>query len=458
MVNLHRPRYHVLPPSEWLNDPNGPIWWGGKHHLFYQYGPDPSDWGPKHWAHVMSDDLVQWETLPIALSPTPGGPDKDGVWSGCAVDDDGVLTLIYTGVFPEVQCVATSRDGVTFEKDPGNPVIAAPPAGMDVTGFRDPCVWREADGWYMIIGSGVKDVGGATLLYRSPDLRTWEYLHPLCAGNKAESGEMWECPDFFPLGDRHALFFSPYGRPLYYTGAYADHRFAPVTEGILDYGWHFYAPKSYLDGAGRRILWGWCWEGRGDAAQYAAGWSGIMSLPRILTLAEDGTLRQAPAPEVETLRGAHVRLEAQPIDGIMPLNVSGRHLELHVTLDPGKAQTCGLVILRSPDGEEGTRLVYTRATGMLGIDRAHASLDLAQNLGYHDGPLPLAPGEPLELRIFLDGSLIEIFSADGRLSMTSRVYPTRANSTGVAAFSEGGTARAALEAWKIPGIAGVSPA
>ncbi len=448
----HRPRYHFLPPSEWLNDPNGPIWWRGEHHLFYQYGPEPENWGLKYWGHAVSTDLVHWRALPIALSPTPGGPDKDGVWSGSAVDHDGELALLYTGVFPEVQCLATSRDGVVFEKYPANPVIAAPPAGMDVTGFRDPCVWREEDGWYLIIGSGLKDVGGAALLYRSDDLRAWEYLHPLCQGKTDESGEMWECPDFFPLGGRHVLCFSPYGRPRYDTGAYADHRFTPATEGILDYGWHFYAPKSYLDGAGRRILWGWCWEGRSDDAQHAAGWSGIMSLPRVLTLAEDGTLCQAPAPEVERLRGTHTRVDARMIDGFVPLDIAGRHLELRVVLDPGDARECALAVLRAPDGAEETRIVYRRETGTLGIDRAKTSLDPAQNIGYHDGPLPLQPGEPLDLRIFVDGSLLEIFTADGRLCLTSRVYPTRADSTGLALLADGGAQLKQLDIWEMNSI------
>lgn len=452
-ADLHRPIYHILPPAQWMNDPNGPIWWDGAHHLFYQYGPDPNDWGPKHWGHVVSTDLVHWRELPVALSPTPGGPEKDGVWSGCAVEHDGELTLIYTGVFPEVQCIATSRDGVTFEKFAGNPVIAGSPAGMEVTGFRDPCVWREDDGWYLIIGSGIKDVGGAALLYRSDDLRQWEYLHPLCQGTVDESGTMWECPDFFPLGDRHVLFFSPYGRPLYYTGRYADHRFTPAAEGILDYGYHFYAPKSYRDGAGRRVLWGWCWEGRSDTAQHAAGWSGIMSLPRILTLAADGTLRQAPAPEVETLRRAHTRVEAREINGLVPLDNAGRHLELRLVLDPGDARECALTVLRTPDGAEETRIVYRSDSGTLGIDRAKSSLDPAQNIGYHEGPLPLAPGEPLDLRVFIDGSLLEVFTADGRLCLTSRAYPTRADSAGIALETTGGTARlVGLDVWKMEEI------
>ncbi|MHB0938604.1 MAG: glycoside hydrolase family 32 protein [Armatimonadota bacterium] len=452
-LDPHRPRYHFLPPAEWMNDPNGPIFWRGEYHLFYQYGPLPENWDLKYWGHAVSGDLVHWRELPIALEPTPGGPDKDGVWSGCAVDDGGVLTLIYTGVFPEVQCVAASRDGVTFEKYAGNPVIAGPPEGMQVTGFRDPCAWREDDGWYLVIGSGITDVGGAVLLYRSQDLRQWEYLHPLCVGKQEETGAMWECPDFFPLDNRHVLFFSPYGLPTYLTGGYADHRFTPrAGGGKLDYGRHFYAPNSFLDGQGRRILWGWCWEGRTNEAQRAAGWAGVMSLPRVLTLDGD-RLRQAPAPEVETLRGSeHLHVYETLLASRLEIKldpIPGDAVELHVLLDPGTAREVGLSLRRSPDGEEETRLVFTRETGMLGIDRTKSSLDPAQNRGFHDGPVHLAPGEPLDLRLFIDRSLLEVF-ANERTCLTSRIYATRADSLGISLFAEDGAARLlSLDAWEM---------
>jgi len=454
-IDPHRPRYHFMPPSQWMNDPNGPIFWRGEYHLFYQYGPLPDNWGLKYWGHAVSDDLVRWRHLPVALEPAPGGPDKDGVWSGCAVDNGGAMTLLYTGVEPEAQCIATSRDGIAFEKYAGNPIIAGPPEGLAVTGFRDPCVWREDDDWYMLIGSGIKDVGGAPLLYRSPDLRQWEYLHPLCVGKKEETGEMWECPDFFALGDWQLLFFSPFGLPHYFTGDYAGHRFTPLADGKLDYGRHFYAPKSFLDGQGRRILWGWCWEGRKEEAAKAAGWAGVMSLPRVLTLGTDGLLCQTPAPEVETLRGSeHLHICEHPLDGWEEIELGplpGDSLELHVMLDPGNSRECGLSLRRSPDGREETRLVFNRETGMLGIDRAKSSLDPAQNVGYHDGPVLLGPDEPLDLRIFIDRSLLEVF-ANGRSCLTSRVYPTRADSMGMALFSEGGEARVLeVEAWEMTG-------
>ncbi|MDE2994105.1 MAG: glycoside hydrolase family 32 protein, partial [Chloroflexota bacterium] len=131
MNDPHRPRYHFLPPSGWMNDPNGLIQWEGRYHLFYQYSPEFGDVPDshraatlKHWGHAVSDDLVHWEHWPVALTPTPGGPDKDGCYSGCAVDNHGVPTLVYTGVFPQCACIATSDDGlVTWTKHPANPVV-----------------------------------------------------------------------------------------------------------------------------------------------------------------------------------------------------------------------------------------------------------------------------------------------------------------------------------------------
>src|SRR5512143_2626508 len=127
-ADRHRPRFHFLPERNWMNDPNGLIQWKGQYHLFYQYNPNGPFHGTIHWGHAVSGDLVHWAHLPVALAPTPDGPDKDGCWSGCAVDNGGVPTLIYTGVHPQTQCLAWSDDDLlTWKKHAGNPVLPAPP-------------------------------------------------------------------------------------------------------------------------------------------------------------------------------------------------------------------------------------------------------------------------------------------------------------------------------------------
>src|SRR5256885_8803699 len=185
--DAHRPPYHFLSPSNWMNDPNGLIQWKGQYHLFYQYNPHGPFHGHIHWGHAVSSDLVHWTDLPIALTPTSGRADAYGCWSGCAIDNHGTPTLLYSGVHPQVVCLASGdEDLLTWHYYPGNPVIVGPPAELQArTGgdFRDPFVWREGDYWYLLMGSSIQGVGGAILLYRSVDLIHWDYLHPLLTGD-----------------------------------------------------------------------------------------------------------------------------------------------------------------------------------------------------------------------------------------------------------------------------------
>ncbi len=471
-ADAHRPRYHFLPPANWMNDPNGLIQWRGRYHLFYQHNPFGPLWGNMHWGHAVSDDLVHWTHLPLALAPTPGSPDEDGCFSGCAVVDGGVPTLVYTGVRgrDQLPCLATSDDDDlrTWHKDPRNPVIPARPPGLDLVGFRDHAVWREDGVWYQLIGSGIAGVGGAALLYRSPDLRDWEYLGPLLVGDQDRTepfhtGIMWECPDFFPLGEKHVLVVSAWDstrehrlhHAAYMIGTYRDHRFVPETEGILDTGGHFYAPQTLLDDRGRRLMWGWLWEGRDNRALEEAGWAGVMSLPRVLSLRDDGALGIEPVPELALLRGAEHRLEEVALAADAEVPVAGVHgdcLEIVAEIAPGGASVAGLTVRRSPDGAEETAIVYDCRSGRLTLDCERSSLSVAVDRPVHGAALPLAPGEPLRLHLFLDRSVVEVF-ANGRARITDRIYPTRADSRGVRAFARGGRATlTAFNAWAMAPI------
>lgn len=455
----HRPRYHFLPPANWLNDPNGLIHWRGQYHLFYQHNPLAAHWGVIHWGHAVSDDLVHWRDLPIALSPTPDTPDAGGCWSGCIVDDDGVPTMVYTGLRDRVQrpCLATSDDDLlTWTKYAGNPLIAAPPPEFDQNEFRDHCIWKTGDTWYQVIGSSVPEVGGAALLYRSQNLRDWEYLHPLCTGAKDETGTVWECPDFFALGDTFVLAISPIPlrKSLYMVGSYADQRFTPASIHDLDIGGHFYAPQTLRDASDRRIMFGWLWEGRSQAAQDAAGWAGVMSLPRVLSARPGGQIEFRPAPELAALRGAQQRWENLQIEpaATTALDAQGDSLEIIAVLAPGDATSLGIDLRRSPDGAEYTRISYDRAQQRLEIDRRRASSNDDDQHDIHGGALELADGEPLRLHIFVDRSVIEVFAND-RVCAASRVYPSRADSLGVALFAEGGAAEAeSIDVWKMGAV------
>ena len=382
MVDRDRPAYHFLPPKNWMNDPK-PFFWNGEYHVFFQYNPHEPVARLIHWGHAVSRDLVHWEMLPIALAPTPGGPDKDGCWTGCCVEKDGLFHILYTGVHPQVQCLATSDDLITWEKYPGNPVISTRPEGFEDC-WRDPCAWREGDRWLMLLGSEIKDVGGAALLYRSSDLIRWEYLHPLCVGDKDVF--MFECPDFFPLGDRHVLLASC-GATHWHTGRYNEHKFTMGTHGIVD-GGNFYAAKTLLDDKGRRILFGWITEGRSQEEQVAAGWSGVLSLPRVVSILPDGTLGFSPAPELSALRGR--RLD----------KAEGDALEIIARFKPNSGRV-GINI--------GRIEIYT-------------DLDEKQLVaGQARTPFDVRPDEEIELHVFLDHSVIEVF-ANGRACVTARAY------------------------------------
>ncbi|HEY6738722.1 MAG TPA: glycoside hydrolase family 32 protein, partial [Actinopolymorphaceae bacterium] len=206
-----RPRFHYTPLRGWINDPNGLVQWRGRHQLFAQHNPDAPVWGPMHWAHAEGPDGVHWRNLPIALRPpSPVSPDdQSGIFSGNAVDDNGVLTVFYTvfsdvrarpGAVPETVGTATSTNGVEFVPYAGNPVIAERPAESEA-GFRDPYVFRDPtdDRWKLAIGSG-QDGRGNVHLYASDDLRQWTYVGVLARGD-GSTGGMWECPSFFLLGD-----------------------------------------------------------------------------------------------------------------------------------------------------------------------------------------------------------------------------------------------------------------
>ena len=460
-ADRHRPRFHFVSPAGWLNDPNGLTQWQGTYHLFYQYNPTSALHHRIHWGHATSTDLVTWTDRPVALVPGDDGPDRDGCWSGVLVDDDGTPTILYSGRHGdrELPCVATgSADLDTWTKDPGNPVIDGYPEGLELTAYRDHCVWREGGRWRQLVGSGIAGLGGTALLYDSDDLRTWRFVGPLLTGDATTgtveggdwTGTMWECVDLYrpPLAEGadggtgnavtdpvDVLVFSAWDEgvthhPLYWTGRYRGDSFEPSALHRLDYGGrYFYAPQSFRDSAGRRIVFGWLQEGRTDEAMVAAGWSGVMSLPRLVTLGPDGLLVQAPVPEVASLRAEEERHAAQELTAD-PLSLGSgdqRDLELSLLLDPGTA--IELALATTPDGTETTVLQVIRADrgegGTITLDRSRASLDPSVDASPRSGPIPVGDDGAVSLRVLVDHSALEVF-ANGR-ALTARTYPTSAD-------------------------------
>ena len=457
----HRPRYHFLPPSNWMNDPNGLIQWKGTYHLFYQHNPNGPLWGDIHWGHATSRDLVHWTDLPFALAPTPGGPDEAGVFSGCAVNHNGVPTILYTGTRGErheiqTECLATSADNLlTWTKYAGNPVIGkVPDEAHQTSDFRDPFVWKEADAWYMVLGSRIKDVGGAVFLYRSQNLLDWEYLHPLLVSTAGPGTGIWECPNFFRLGDEWVLIISGHNGSstatvIYFVGSYENHQFKPVYEGVIDYG-TLYAPLTFADEQNRRLLFGWLREARSEIDQRNAGWSGVQSIPRVLTLDDQHRLRMTPVPEIESIRGEHFHRDSMALTGPVPLAVSGSALDIVAEFAPEVDGSCGFALTLARDGGERTEIVYEAARQHLIVRKITPEADGALVTHLREVPHELAAGEALKLRILLDGSVLEII-ANERTSLTSRVYPLHADSDGVRLL--GTQARLqSLDIWKMPSI------
>ncbi|WP_435367539.1 glycoside hydrolase family 32 protein, partial [Klebsiella pneumoniae] len=190
--NAWYPIFHLAPPAGWMNDPNGLIYFNGRYHAFFQHHPASAYQGPMHWGHATSTDMLHWQHEPVALAPGDKY-DRDGCFSGSAVDDDGVLSLIYTGhicledrgndsIIREVQCLATSHDGIHFEKQG---CVLTPPEG--IMHFRDPKVWHEEGSWWMVIGARDASDNGQVLLYRGTSLRDWHLEHVLAHSAAGES-------------------------------------------------------------------------------------------------------------------------------------------------------------------------------------------------------------------------------------------------------------------------------
>jgi beta-fructofuranosidase len=373
-------------------------------------------------------------------------------------------------------CIAVGdADLRSWKKYAGNPVIAEPPAGLDLVAYRDHSVWREGDVWSQLVGSGIRGQGGTALRYTSTDLREWTYEGPILVGDASVTepvytGTMWECVDLIrglgsspgkqsPLADKQVLVISAWdegstNHSAYYTGHYADGRFTPEYLGLLDYGLNFfYAPQSFRDESGRQVMYGWLQEGRPDAVR-AHGWSGVMSLPRRLELADDGSLVQAPVDEVASLRGEHVSVpaaELQPGQAITLDQVHGDELDVEATLVLSDDAQVELTIRRTPDDAEQTVVVLDRAAGELRLDRTNSSLGADLDVRDLHGPLPIGPDGVVELRVVIDHSALEIF-ANGR-ALTARVYPTRADATGVRIGASNAPASLTrLDAWTMTGI------
>ena len=434
-----RPRLHLTPRVGWMNDPNGFCHYKGAYHLFYQYYPYDTVWGPMHWGHAVSTDLLHWDYLPCAMAPdTPA--DEKGCFSGSAVElPDGRLALMYTGVsgtdkaVVQAQCVAVG-DGVDFVKDAHNPVLPPrqQPEGFCTADFRDPKIWREGDRYYCVAAGLHREDVGSIQLYESEDALHWTFVRVLDA-SRDELGLMWECPDFFPLDGRQLLLVSPQSigscadpeiRPGYATLALVGdydpetHRFDRRSVQLLDAGTEFYAPQTTLTPDGRRVMVAWMenWE-TCKGAPRRHRWFSRMTLPRELTVRE-GRLYQNPVREIE----AHWQEEARRtlrVEGDQPLpEFSGRYQDVSLVLDAAQSPDCRALTLGFAQGGKcATTLRWEADREELVFDRSRCGTrwDMAN---IRRIPARARDGR-LTLRLILDGDSVELFVNDGERTITS---------------------------------------
>lgn len=459
-----RPLFHLSSRVGWMNDPNGFSYYQGKYHLFYQYYPYESKWGPMHWGHAVSEDLLHWEYLPAALAPdTPA--DKDGCFSGSAVElADGRQLLMYTGVSAgpkrpdgtsddrQTQCVAAG-DGVNYEKYSGNPVLTGEdiPEGGSKVDFRDPKIWREADGTYRCVaGNRPADGSGQILLYSSPDGFHWKFESVL-AENKNRFGLMWECPDFFQLDGKYVLLTSPQDMlpsgfeyhngngTLCLIGSFDEQSktFQEERDQAIDYGIDFYAPQTILTPDGRRVMIGWMqnWDTCSIHAPEKL-WFGQMSLPRELSI-KNGRLYQAPVRELEQLRHNKVEYRAVPVCGTVSLEgIKGRKVDMELTVRPeSREKLYQKFAIRFAQNEEyRTSVSFRPHEQTLKIDRKFSG---SRRAIIHQRRCRVSSGdEALKLRLILDQYSAEIFINDGEQVMTATMY-TEKEADSISFFADG---------------------
>lgn len=437
-----RPAFHFSVPVGWMNDPNGFSMFRGEYHLFYQYYPYATHWDSMHWGHTKSKDFIKWEYLPAALAPDQSY-DNFGVFSGGAVEADGKHYLMYTGVEETVlpdgtkqirqnQCLAVG-DGMDYEKVSSNPVITADmlPEGSSREDFRDPKVWEEDGLYYAAVGSRHSDGSGQIALFSSEDLYHWNFCTILDRSGNA-CGRMWECPDFFPLGDRRILIISPQemqaqgleihngNNNLFLIGTYDKDSREFKRQGIqsCDYGLDFYAAQTMETEDGRRVMIGWMqsWDNHMCPPEFA--WSGMMTLPRELSLV-DGTVRQQPVRELEQYWQNEVCYEAVTVEGEKAFaGVEGRMIDLTVELLEGDYEK--FEIRLAADETRYTSIRYDREEATVTFDRTYSGY-CKDVIGSRSMKVREREGQ-LKLRVILDRYSCEIFVNDGEQAMTSLMF------------------------------------
>jgi len=433
-----RQRYHFMGETGWINDPNGLIYYKGKYHFFFQFNPYYGHWDYMHWGHAVSEDMLHWEYLPVALAPSESYDDhmRGGCFSGSAIEHDDKLFLMFTGVtndgkgFEQVQCIAYSEDGIHFEKYAGNPVLT-PPDGVPSHQFRDPKVWKHKDTYYMVCGASRAGKAQA-LLYRSEDMLHWTFFNVL-AESRGEWGYMWECPDFYPMGDKYVLMVSPMGAGertvVYMVGDfdYETGKFSYQLSGEIDWGHDYYAPQSFVAPDGRRLITAWanCWDWmpfwKDWGPSYKEGWCGSFNIVREVQKTEDGTLRFLQIKELESIRTDEKRLE-QLVLGEEETEVKagdGVSFEIKFRIDLENTDADALLLYLRCGDQRKTVCTFDFRNAELSVDRNNSD---GWSVGVSHSTMYLKGKKELDVHIFSDQSSVEIFTDDYKNNHSNNVF------------------------------------
>jgi len=469
-VEPHRPNFHFTPPEKWMNDPNGMVFYEGEYHLFYQYYPEATVWGPMHWGHAVSKDMVHWEHLPIALYPDSLGLIFSGSavvdWnntSGFGINGKPPLIAIFTQHLMEgekagrndfqYQSIAYSNDrGRTWTKYKGNPVI---PNTQKIKDFRDPkVIWvEESKQWVMVFAAQ-----NHVMLWGSKDLKNWQHLSDFGASWGSHAG-VWECPDLFPIqvaetGEKKwVLLLSINPGALnggsgtqYFVGNFdgksfqLDPAFAEWVRNEqavwLDWGRDNYAGVTWSDipkSDGRRLFMGWMSNWDYATVVPTEKWRSAMTLPRALVLQNTFVglrLYANPAKELEALRKKKITIDPQEVNGMLDLGkllqISPDGLELELELEMLENATPDLSLILSNSKNESYQVGFDGAQNYFYSDRTKSgNLNFSNKFAVNRHLAPrVRTSKNLKLHLFFDVASCELFADGGAVVLTDIFFPT----------------------------------
>ena len=458
VVGTYKPTFHFSPPIGWLNDPNGFSLFKGFYHLFYQYNPYDSIWGPMHWGHARSKDFIKWEHLDVALYPKKPFIDGGTAFSGSAIEKDGIHYLLYTENWTDrqVQKLAFSKDGVRYFDVSSNPVIKPkqiPNLEKYIKkDFRDPKIIKKDEIYYALIGIKEVDSGGAILWFKSSNLLTWDFVNVLFRSNH-QLGEMMECPDLLSFDSQDVLITSPqylksdgekftnvhsslfvYGNMNFDEGIFKDEHIEEI-----DFGLDFYAPQTCVDNKNRIIMIAWMdmWERNYPTHELSHKWSGIMTLPRELSW-RNNNIYQQPVTELINYRTNHRHKQFLLKSECSFEDICGNNIDLVIQINNLKEHTFFRMDLLA-SSTEYTRISYDVDQLTFTFDRSNSGHEIktTSQKEIHSNVrmkhVDLIDGS-LNIRIIIDVSSIELFLQDGLYTSSNRVFP-KSNSQNISFYA-----------------------